>query len=443
MSVVSTFSVEPASWRARPRSRRARRPDHARGQRGRQPATARLDLDAAHDRRAARASPLGPSRSAIVQPNGIWEVGPVLRRRSSPRFGSTAAPVSSCCSPAVAPFAIASLIKGHDGTALSVSLGVVPWFLVMRLLRGCASSATRSTPRARPRRAPPPAAERGRLAREMHDVLAHSLSALALQLETTRLLARERGADDDVTRAIDQAHHLAASGLDDARRAIAAARGDELPGPERIGALADAFGEQSGLPVVVEVQRRAARAGARRPPGRVPHRPGGADQRPPPRRRPSASRCSLAYLPDRTVLVVEDHARPGDAAAGRARDDRRRLRPHRDARARRAARRRAAGGADAPTASASSYGCRHDGRRPPGPRAARRRPAARAREPRRRCSALLGGIELVGTASDGEEAVALAGRAPPGRRADGSADAARRRDRGDPAAARAACPRSG
>ena len=37
--------------------------------------------------------------------------------------------------------------------------------------------------------------ERARLAREMHDVLAHSLSALAVQLEGARLLARTRGAD--------------------------------------------------------------------------------------------------------------------------------------------------------------------------------------------------------------------------------------------------------
>ena len=84
-------------------------------------------------------------------------------------------------------------------------------------------------------------------------MLAHSLSALALQLETTRLLARNRGTDDEVTRAIDQAHHLAATGLEEARRAIATERGDALPGPERIGLLADAFGEQSGLPVAVEV----------------------------------------------------------------------------------------------------------------------------------------------------------------------------------------------
>jgi signal transduction histidine kinase len=97
------------------------------------------------------------------------------------------------------------------------------------------------------------AAERGRLAREMHDVLAHSLSALALQLETTRLLARERGADPDITSALDHAHRQAAAGLDEARRAISALRGDELPGPDRLGDLAAAFEEHSGVPVQLRV----------------------------------------------------------------------------------------------------------------------------------------------------------------------------------------------
>ena len=96
-------------------------------------------------------------------------------------------------------------------------------------------------------------AERGRLSREMHDVLAHSLSALALQLESARLLARDRDTDPEVTRALDQAHHLAASGLDEARRAIAAARGEEMPGPERLNALTEAFGEQSGITVTLAV----------------------------------------------------------------------------------------------------------------------------------------------------------------------------------------------
>ena len=46
---------------------------------------------------------------------------------------------------------------------------------------------------------------------------------------------------------------------------------------------------------------------------------------------------------------------------------------------------------------------------------------------------LLDGIELVGTAADGEEAVALVARARARRGADGPADAAHGRHRGDPA----------
>jgi signal transduction histidine kinase len=84
------------------------------------------------------------------------------------------------------------------------------------------------------------AAERGRVVRELHDVLAHSLSALALQLEGTRLLARDRGADAEVVEAVERAHYLAAEGLEEARAAIGALRGDELPGPERLEQLAEA-----------------------------------------------------------------------------------------------------------------------------------------------------------------------------------------------------------
>ena len=41
--------------------------------------------------------------------------------------------------------------------------------------------------------------------------------------------------------AVERAHHLAADGLAEARDAIAALRGEELPGPERLEHLADAF----------------------------------------------------------------------------------------------------------------------------------------------------------------------------------------------------------
>jgi signal transduction histidine kinase len=80
-------------------------------------------------------------------------------------------------------------------------------------------------------------AERQRLAREMHDVLAHSLSGLALELEGARLLAESKGADAEIVEKLARAHHLVRSGLDEARRAIGLLRDAELPGPERLPQL--------------------------------------------------------------------------------------------------------------------------------------------------------------------------------------------------------------
>jgi len=88
-------------------------------------------------------------------------------------------------------------------------------------------------------------AERQRLAREIHDVLAHSLSGLVVQLEGARLLAQFDPADGRLGGVIDRSHQLAKSGLDEARRAIGMLRGDELPNPAR---LAEAFTADTGIP---------------------------------------------------------------------------------------------------------------------------------------------------------------------------------------------------
>jgi signal transduction histidine kinase len=91
-------------------------------------------------------------------------------------------------------------------------------------------------------------AERQRLAREMHDVLAHALSGLMLQLEGARMLAAEDPSDPRLPEVVNRAHQLGKAGLDEARRAIGMLRDDELPGPERLPGLAAEFERDRGVP---------------------------------------------------------------------------------------------------------------------------------------------------------------------------------------------------
>jgi len=83
--------------------------------------------------------------------------------------------------------------------------------------------------------------ERARLAREIHDVLAHTLSALAVQLESARLLLLQRPGDPAAALAVERAHRLAHDGLVEARRAVGTLRGATLPGPEALQAARRRF----------------------------------------------------------------------------------------------------------------------------------------------------------------------------------------------------------
>jgi signal transduction histidine kinase len=79
--------------------------------------------------------------------------------------------------------------------------------------------------------------ESTRLAREIHDVLAHSLAGLTIQLEATTALV-ENGADRDAILArVRRAHELARAGLQETRRAVGALRGETPSVPEALRAL--------------------------------------------------------------------------------------------------------------------------------------------------------------------------------------------------------------
>jgi signal transduction histidine kinase len=70
--------------------------------------------------------------------------------------------------------------------------------------------------------------ESARIAREIHDVLAHTLAGLAIQLEATKAMV-ESGADrDELIERLGRAHALAREGLDETRRAVGALRGEPV-----------------------------------------------------------------------------------------------------------------------------------------------------------------------------------------------------------------------
>lgn len=89
--------------------------------------------------------------------------------------------------------------------------------------------------------------ERAFLAREIHDVLAHSLSALAIQLERVRLEVGALPGGEHAADELARAHQLAANGMDEVRGAIGALRGDRSVGFDEMARLADEFQASTGI----------------------------------------------------------------------------------------------------------------------------------------------------------------------------------------------------
>jgi signal transduction histidine kinase len=86
--------------------------------------------------------------------------------------------------------------------------------------------------------------ERTRIAREIHDVLAHSLGALSIQIQAARAVLTDQ---HDVDRALDvlaTAQRMAADGLVETRRAVHALRVDTLPLHEEVARLTELFGQR-------------------------------------------------------------------------------------------------------------------------------------------------------------------------------------------------------
>ncbi len=148
-------------------------------------------------------------------------------------------------------------------------------------------------------------AERGRIASELHDVLAHSLSGAAIQLQGARLLAEREQATTKMREAIDRAGELVKDGLADARQAVGALRGERLPGVNELAALIDGFNTDMALEVTLRVEGSARTLPADA--GLALYRGAQEALTNVARYAPGASTIVvLSYEPGRTTLSVED-----------------------------------------------------------------------------------------------------------------------------------------
>lgn len=150
-------------------------------------------------------------------------------------------------------------------------------------------------------------AERQRLAREVHDVLAHSLSGLVINLESARLMG-ERGVNGPpLEQVLTRSHSLAKTGLEETRRAIRMLRDDDLPGPARLADLVREFQDDTGVVthLIVDGEERELSADCRLTLYRVAQEALTNIRK---HAYPDRVEVRLSYEPDGTRLVVTDHS---------------------------------------------------------------------------------------------------------------------------------------
>jgi signal transduction histidine kinase len=94
--------------------------------------------------------------------------------------------------------------------------------------------------------------ERARIAREIHDVLAHSLGALGIQIQAAKAMLTDYRDVDRAVEALATAQRMAADGLTETRRAVHALRVDTLPLGEELAVVVDTHRQRYRVPVSFE-----------------------------------------------------------------------------------------------------------------------------------------------------------------------------------------------
>ncbi|MFD1658633.1 sensor histidine kinase [Streptomyces caeni] len=170
-----------------------------------------------------------------------------------------AAAVPAAAVPAVAAgLGAYAAVNGDAWTTTAITaVGIALAGYVLRLDAEARGSALRLLTQERAARAAEATsaalAERARIAREIHDVLAHSLSAQLVHLEAARLLI-EGGADRDrILERVVAARGMAREGLAETRQALSALRGEMSPVEDFLSELVTS---EAGADVTVSGERR-------------------------------------------------------------------------------------------------------------------------------------------------------------------------------------------
>ncbi len=95
--------------------------------------------------------------------------------------------------------------------------------------------------------------ERARIAREIHDVLAHSLGALSIQIQAARAVLTDHQDIDRALEVLATAQRMASDGLTETRRAVHALRSDAVPLDQELSQAARVHGERYGPDVAFTV----------------------------------------------------------------------------------------------------------------------------------------------------------------------------------------------
>jgi signal transduction histidine kinase len=184
----------------------------------------------------------------LLAPDGLGEV-PVLVGAAALPMSIQPGPVRSACVAVVAVgFGVTVAVISGSLAGLLAAIGA--WFVAdgsvghadLQAERDRAVALLAEVEASRAARQEAAALEeRGRIAREMHDVLAHSLAGLSMQLQAVRAIAQRDGAPASLVEPLDRAAELARDGVQEARAAVGALRAAPLWGIDDVKGLISGF----------------------------------------------------------------------------------------------------------------------------------------------------------------------------------------------------------